>query len=580
MRDSFIHTMGSGFLKRHWPVGILLALATVLIFSRLGQDYLWSDEGDTAVFAANIVKHGVPVAWDGTALIDSDLGKRLNGDLVMISHPWLQYYLTAASFAVFGESAWAARFPFAILGLVTIVLTYFMVWQASCNRWTAAAAAGLLTVSVQFLLYSRQSRYYTLSAALTCLLVWAFLRLRSWQSAALFSAIAALNFHSHPIALAPLAAMGVLTLLPGPFREHRRWFWMAMPAVALFTIPWLFIASNGYSEATRTIERIGQFLPRLGQFAIECGSVTSLPAVTVAIILLAWRGKRPVFSTDERRLAIAIAAVMAAFGVVMALTQARETIWTTGVRYAPAVLPFAAMLGAMTLMRAANGRRALAIAFMLMLTFTKVGRLTPWTFWHPSVALWDRDATVAFHNPERAVDRVLRTGQIAFVQSLGRPNPGTTGHIVEYLKANAKPGDVVLTNYGWEPLYFHTRLPLAMTVLSSYPSYQPAKARGLPDYVFRPNDAKWIVWRRAWGAYRGQSIDQVIARLGEERMTATPVMTLPETLWENRENLHFRRFANGRYIYPWHNDVPATVIYRVDAAPRPKSGTGGGPATH
>ena len=555
--------MGSSILKRHWPLAILLVAAAVLVFSGLGEDYLWSDEGDTAVFASNIVKHGVPTAWDGTALIDSDKGKRLNGDLVMVSHPWLQYYLTAASFVVFGESPWAARFPFALLGLTTIALAYLLVWQATRNPWTATAAALLLTVSVQFLLYSRQSRYYTLSAALTCLLIWLFLRLRSWKSAVGFGVVAALNFHSHPIGVAPLGAMGFLTLLPGSFRESRRWFWLAMPVVVFVTVPWLWIASSGYSEATAMIERSSQFLPRISQFAIEVGSVTSLPAVALTLILLVWRRKRPVFSDDERRLAVALATTLLGFGLVMTLTQSRDTIFSTGVRYTPAVLPFAAMLGAMTIARAARGRRALGVALILALAFTKVGRLTPWTFWEASIAKRDPQAAVSFHNPARPVDRLLRTAQMAFVQSLGQPNIGTTGRIIEYLKANAQPGDVVLTNYGWEPLYFHTRLPLAMTVLSSHPSYQSAKAHGLPDYVFRPNDAHWIVWRKAWGAYRGQSIDQVLARLSEDKITATPVLTLPETLWENRENVHFRRFANGRYIYPWHQDVPATVIYRV-----------------
>ena len=585
MRNPVVDTVGSGFLKasayrRHWPVGIVLAIAAVLVLTRLGQDYLWEDEGDTAVFAANIVKDGLPTAWDGTALIDSDLGNRLNDSLVMVSHPWLQYYLTAASFVAFGQTPWAARFPFALLGLATIALTYVLVWQATRNRWTAAAAAGLLTVSVQFLLYSRQSRYYTLSAALTCLLVWLFLRLRSWKSATAFAAIAALNFHSHPIGIAPVGAMGLLTLTSGPFRESRRWFWMAMPAVILVTAPWLWIASGGYSEATTFIEHAWQFLPRLGQFAIECGSVTSLPAVAVIVAVLAWRSRRPVFSPDERRLAVVLAVTVAGFALVMAVTQSRETIWTTGVRYTPAVLPFGVMLAAITMARVANGRRSLAVALILVLAFTKFGRLTPWTFSFPSIVLRDQTASVSFHNPERTIDRVLRTGQLAFVQSIGQPNVGTTGRIVEYLQAHAQPGDIVLTNYAWEPLYFHTRLPLAMTVLSSYPIYQAAKARGLPDYVFRANDARWIVWRKAWGSYRGQSIDQVLARLGEERMQATPVITLQETLWENRENLHFRRFANGRYIYPWHDEVPATVIYRVEEAGPRSPGTGGRPSTH
>ncbi len=42
------------------------------------------------------------------------------------------------------------------------------------------------------------------------------------------------------------------------------------------------------------------------------------------------------------------------------------------------------------------------------------------------------------------------------------------------------------------------------------------------------------------------------------------VASLPETLYENRENVHFRRFAGGTYLYPWFDDLPPTLIYRVD----------------
>src|SRR5205823_11628458 len=59
---------------------------------------------DTAALASNILKFGVPKAWDGGAFLDSDHGARLNRDLVMVTHPWIQYYLTAAAFLVFGEN--------------------------------------------------------------------------------------------------------------------------------------------------------------------------------------------------------------------------------------------------------------------------------------------------------------------------------------------------------------------------------------------------------------------------------------------------------------------------------------------
>jgi hypothetical protein len=58
-----------------------------LILANLGKDYLWADEGDTAVLAANIVKYGIPKAWDGVTFVDSDKGARLNHDPVMVTSP-------------------------------------------------------------------------------------------------------------------------------------------------------------------------------------------------------------------------------------------------------------------------------------------------------------------------------------------------------------------------------------------------------------------------------------------------------------------------------------------------------------
>jgi 4-amino-4-deoxy-L-arabinose transferase-like glycosyltransferase len=130
--------------RSHWPLLVVLVVAALLILPNLGRDYLWADEGDTAVLARNILQFGVPRAWDGVSLIDSDYGARLNDDLVMVSHPWLQYYVTAASFALVGVTAFGARLPFALLGLLTVGLIYGLTWRATANRWTAASATLLV----------------------------------------------------------------------------------------------------------------------------------------------------------------------------------------------------------------------------------------------------------------------------------------------------------------------------------------------------------------------------------------------------------------------------------------------------
>lgn len=576
-------------LRHHWPLLAVLTLACAVVFPNLRLDYLWSDEGDTAVLARTILQSGVPKAWDGVTFTDSDFGARVNDDLVMVSHPWLQYYVTAASFAILGESAFAARLPFALLGILTVALVYAAVMRVTAHRWTAATASLLLTLSVQFLIYSRQSRHYTLNAALTCLLVMQFGRLDSWRNAGLFALIGVLLFHSHPIGLAAVAALGIATFVYAPFRRYRAWFWRAFAIIGIFTVPWLLLAQSGYEQNTGLLSDAGVFLPRLGQFIVEVGSVTSIVGLAALALVLRRRARepqnprrkaasprrRPALAIAERELVVALLAIMTAYALAMALTQPRDVIFAVGMRYTPAVLPFMAMIAGVLIARASGYNWRPWLVMLLLFGFTKIGRLTPWTFWEDSTARRDPSAAVTFHNPERLIDRIFRTGQVAYLSSLLESNPGTTGKVIEFLNANAGDDDVVLTNYGWEPLYFHTGLPQGMTVLPSYPIYTAAREQHLPEYVFNGDGARWIVWRRAWGSYRGHLLDRVVDRLKEDGVPVTLVARIPETLWENRENIHFRRFPGNHYVYPWFKGIPETLIYRIDR-PKPARTSGGG----
>src|SRR5436853_2374370 len=200
-------------LRSHWPFALLAALALALLLVNVGSGYLWADEGDTAVLASNILKFGVPKAWDGVTFMDSDFGARESDQLVMVSSPWVQYYVAAASFALFGQNTFAARLPFALAGWMSILFVYFFVWRITVNRWAGFCAAALLVSSVQFLLYCRQCRYYSLSILLTCGLIWIFFRMKSARQCVLFAVVAILLFHTHPIGIVPVAVLGIFTLI-------------------------------------------------------------------------------------------------------------------------------------------------------------------------------------------------------------------------------------------------------------------------------------------------------------------------------------------------------------------------------
>lgn len=554
-------------MRTHWPITVLLALGAVLLFTNLGRDHLWEDEGDTAVLAATILKTGVPRAWDGVTFTESDHGQRLNDDLVMVSHPWLQYYATAASFAIFGQNPFAARLPFAVAGLATILLIYLLMLRATGSHRAAITAALLLLLSVQFLVFSRQARHYSLHAFFTCLLVWQFFRLRSWRSTIAFAAVAITLFHTHPIGLAAIGALVMLTLALRPFTPQRRWCLRALPIIAIGTIPWLAIASRGYGENTFVFQSAGQLPPRFAQFAIECASVTPVVGIIVLFAILWARRRRvrtaPMFSLGERWLVVVLVAIAFAEALVMTMSESRDALWQIGMRYTPALLPFAAMLAGLFIAKASRSRAAW-IALVVIFGFTKLARITPWIFWESPTALRDGRRVATFHQPPNPVDRFLRSGQVGFVRSLIHDNPGTIAQVTEFLRQHSQPGDLVVTNYEWDPLYFHTGLPQAMKVPATDPSYPAARALGLPEYVFGPGRVRWIVWRPAWSDDHGQNCEKLVQSLTDAGVPVQLVTTITETLWENRENIHFRRFPGNRYIYPWFTRLPEVRVYRVD----------------
>jgi Dolichyl-phosphate-mannose-protein mannosyltransferase len=584
-----IFSAGSRQLRSHWPFAIVAVVGAVLIFTNLGSDYLWEDEGDTAALASNILKFGVPKAWDGGAFLDSDHGARLNRDLVMVTHPWIQYYLTAASFLVFGENTFAARIPFAIAGWMSILLVYLFVWRLFGNRRTAFSAAALLVFSVQFLLYAKQCRYCALNMLLVVWLFWTFFKMNSARDCVLFILASVFLFHTHPYGIAPVVALGALSLIYRPFVIQRRWILFATPAIALLTLPWLALSSlssSGSALNTTAAQSAGEFIERCAQAFIESTSVTpligSIILFLIAALSIRWKRKDTIdaapsdsasaeqqvaprfFETNETALLLSALLTIVFYGLATAITQSSDSLWLAGMRYGSAVLPLAAMVAALAIAKVSRTSVLFSILLLLVFGLTKLAQLTPWVAGNPSGLIHFGKYSVGAHVPAKMVDRFLGTGLMAYVRDLWRENPGTIAKSCKFLRENAKPGDVLIVNYGMEPTYFYTRLPQAMGILRDYPVYERARELGLPEYVFGVDHVRWIVWRSAWETGPGYAINDVIREIVERGGRITSVMEMEETVWENREDIHFHRFSDGSYLFPRTETFPMSRIARVD----------------
>ena len=146
---------------------LLVAVSLFLLFWRLDGAAIWRDEGTTAVWARLMVDQGSLAPWvfdfdKQQLLVQAPDGHDVNSRLLPAMQSYLQFYVAALSFKLFGVNEWTARGPFAVLGAVTLWLLYrlgVLLWGRSA--W-ALALPFLAVTSLPFLHAARHCRYYIL----------------------------------------------------------------------------------------------------------------------------------------------------------------------------------------------------------------------------------------------------------------------------------------------------------------------------------------------------------------------------------------------------------------------------------
>ena len=188
----------SWFGKRGGFLLVVLSVVGWLLFANLGNVYLWQDEAETALVAKNLLEYGYPMAYDGKNLITQNAGLDSNAEHVWIWSPWLQFYVTAASFKLFGIGTLSARLPFALIGLVTVAFFYFAARELLRKERDARIATVILGTSIPFLLHARQARWYVLAVITSIWVLHAYTRMRERKRSSAVQIVGSslLLFHS------------------------------------------------------------------------------------------------------------------------------------------------------------------------------------------------------------------------------------------------------------------------------------------------------------------------------------------------------------------------------------------------
>ncbi|MCZ6485556.1 MAG: glycosyltransferase family 39 protein [Acidobacteria bacterium] len=158
-------------LNRKRTVVSLTVLAGLLAFWGLGNNDFWDDEAFTAVYGRNLMETGQIVGWDGRNLMAYGMLGWVNEDMINTHSPPLQYLVAGLSQKIFGDSAAGGRTLFVLIGLFSIPLmaAWFKHEFDSDEYWMVAL---ILALSVPYLLYIRQLRYYALGLTFFAGLLW------------------------------------------------------------------------------------------------------------------------------------------------------------------------------------------------------------------------------------------------------------------------------------------------------------------------------------------------------------------------------------------------------------------------
>ena len=230
---------------------LLIVVSAFMLFYRLGATPIWRDEGTTAVWARAMAENNWLLPWvyddaEGQLMVQADDGHDVNSKMLPAMQAYLQFYVAALSFKVLGADAWSARFPFALLGALTLFVLWLIGKRLFGPGILALVPPGTASVSMLFLHAARQCRYYMLAGLFATLVVyelcryledrnvvrspWFFARLATWGLL--------LNFSNYVAFLGTWTAVGLWVLWTRDFRFTRRFiltcFAMAVPVLADF----------------------------------------------------------------------------------------------------------------------------------------------------------------------------------------------------------------------------------------------------------------------------------------------------------------------------------------------------------
>lgn len=469
-------------VKYPWILPTVIFSILVLIGANLHP--LWGDEAETALFARNILKFGVPKGWDGVNLMGLDNAVVLNKDLINHSSPWAQYYLTALSFKLFGESSFTARLPFILLAIFSLPVMYLLILYLTNNRKVAFLTNLALSLSVPLILFSYQARYYSIGIFAGACFVYSSLRLLEKR---IFPKIAFVTsgiafFHGNYIAFTGFYIATLLSVLvynvvlKKSLKRFLLWYISLSILIGIFTLPWLFVLSPMESRGHLVIPTIQKLLSSFWQFFPDSYLIfnenNAFPLLFLPLLIIVlYRARKSKASLAP--LVIATLLPIIDLLILTLFTIVSPSIIFVWARYTMAIFPFLVFGGVLLINEA--WKRNKRIGFILFLLYVGSNIFT---------------LNFSPHPP--------RSFLLEYFGEIIHPYPSPDKIVADYLLLHAHAGESAFVNIDrhHEPLIFFLgdSLRFVNRVSSTNSRIFPKNRRALPRYIYDfRGEVDWVI---------------------------------------------------------------------------------------
>ena len=519
---------------------ILILLFSFFILKNLGNIYLWQDEGKTAYLAKQILIFGYPKACDGKNLVIVENSNDFRKDnYAWRLHPWLQYYLVALSFKITGiENAFTARLPFAIFGILSLLIFIKLSDILFKNNTTTAIAATLFTFSVPLLIPIRQCRWYSLSIFFSMLIIYLYQKILDGDKkyyGILFGITAVLLFHSNYLMffllfLVLFIHFAILVSNNKKTAEKIPWknVIIGLFLCFLFTFPfYLYVKISdrlqfmNFTNMWKVIIYLKNYLKIVFDYffsiyvlaiGIICWFIIKLKQHSIGN-LIGKLSKDSFIGSNMKSISLLFLITIVP---IIPLAFARDYYF----RYVVWMLPFGLLLMALALKSILKFNLLLGLVFIIYFTFH-----IPY-----NTDFWDLTYHLPFKN---------------FIFELFHDYDGPIEGIVKYLNENGNKNQTVAINYDEFPIMFYT----GMKVIVGYTGYNGKEC--IPD---------WVIMRKVnYKNKQEKMLEEYLSKYKYKKIT----INYPNIQYENREDPYMHNYRTV-------GNVPRVEIYKLDNSSKNK----------